>query len=107
MKVEPILDLRKIKSIKKLLADQPRNRLLFTMGVNSGLRVQDILTLKVSDVRSCKIGDRVCLKEKKTGKENIFIMNKEIKIALDEHLATSKLNDENFLFKSRKGRIIL
>jgi integrase len=104
MKVEPIIDLRKIKSIKKLLADQPRNRLLFTMGVNSGLRVQDILTLKVSDVRSCKIGDRVCLKEKKTGKENIFIMNKEIKIALDEHLATSKLKDENFLFKSRKGK---
>jgi Site-specific recombinase XerD len=104
MKVEPIIDLRKIKSIKKLLADQPRNRLLFTMGVNSGLRVQDILTLKVSDVRSCKIGDRVCLKEKKTGKENIFIMNKEIKIALDEHLAKSKLKDENFLFKSRKGK---
>jgi len=104
MKVDPIIDLRTIKSIKKLLADQPRNRLLFTMGVNSGLRVQDILALKVSDVKSCKIGDRVCLKEKKTGKENIFIMNKEIKIALDEHLATSKLKDENFLFKSRKGK---
>lgn len=104
MKVEPIIDLKNIKSIKKLLADQPRNRLLFTMGVNSGLRVQDILALKVSDVKYCKIGDRVCLKEKKTGKENIFIMNKEIKSALNEHLATSKLEDEHFLFKSRKGK---
>ncbi|GFK92818.1 Tyrosine recombinase XerC [Fundidesulfovibrio magnetotacticus] len=104
MKVEPIIDLKNIKSIKKLLADQPRNRLLFAMGVNSGLRVQDILALKVSDVKYCKIGDRVCLKEKKTGKENILIMNKEIKSALAEHLATSKLEDEHFLFKSRKGK---
>ena len=104
MKVEPIIDLKNIKSIKKLLADQPRNRLLFTMGVNSGLRVQDILALKVSDVKYCKIGDRVCLREKKTGKENVFIMNLEIKTALDEHLATSRLKDHHFLFKSRKGR---
>ena len=49
MKVEPIIDVKNIKSIKKLLVDQPRNRLLFVMGINSGLRVQDILSLKVSD----------------------------------------------------------
>jgi len=104
MKVEPIINMKDIKSIKKLLVDQPRNRLLFVMGINSGLRVQDILSLKVSDVKDCKIGDRVCLKEKKTGKENVFIMNKEIKTALDEHLATSELEDHHFLFKSRKGQ---
>ena len=69
MKVEPIIDVKNIKSIKKLLVDQPRNRLLFVMGINSGLRVQDILSLKVSDVKDCKIGDRVCLKEKKTARK--------------------------------------
>ena len=31
-------------------------------------------------------------------------MNKEIKTALDEHLATSELEDHHFLFKSRKGK---
>ena len=66
MKVEPIINMKDIKSIKKLLVDQPRNRLLFVMGINSGLRVQDILSLKVADVKDCKIGDRVCLKEKRS-----------------------------------------
>ena len=104
MKVDPIIDLKNIKSIKKLLSDNHRDRLLFIMGINSGLRVQDILALKIGDVKICKIGDRIAVKEKKTGKDNVFIMNKEILTALQEHLRTIDLKDDHFLFKSRKGR---
>ena len=104
MKVEPIINMKDIKSIKKLLVDRPRDRLLFVLGINSGLRVQDLLALKVSDVRTCSIGDRVSIKEKKTGKENVFIMNKEIKTALDDYLRCAKRQDDHYLFKSRKGQ---
>ena len=104
MKVEPIINMKDIKSIKKLLVDRPRDRLLFVLGINSGSRVQDLLELKVSDVRTCSIGDRVSIKEKKTGKENVFIMNKEIKTALDEYLRCAKRQDDHYLFKSRKGQ---
>lgn len=104
MKVEPIIEIRDVKSIKKILVDNPRDRLLFVLGVNSGLRVQDILNLKVLDLKDCKEGDRVRLREKKTNKENVFIVNKEIKTALDEHLGSSILQDHHYLFKSRKGR---
>ena len=104
MKVEPIINMKDIKSIKKLLVDRPRDRLLFVLGINSGLRVQDLLALKISDVRTCSIGDRVSIKEKKTGKENVFIMNKEIKTALDEYLRCAKRQDNHYLFKSRKGQ---
>ena len=104
MKVEPIINMKDSKSIKKLLVDRPRDRLLFVLGINSGLRVQDLLALKISDVRTCSIGDRVSIKEKKTGKENVFIMNKEIKTALDEYLRCAKRQDDHYLFKSRKGQ---
>lgn len=104
MKVEPIIDAKSIKSIKKILSDNLRDKLLFIIGINSGLRVQDLLALKVGDVRESNVGDRVILREKKTGKENVFIMNKEIKLALDDHLNESRLNDEHYLFKSRKGK---
>ena len=104
MKVEPIIDLKNIKSIKKLLSDNPRDRLLFIMGINSGLRVQDILSLKIGDVKSCKVGDRIAVKEKKTGKENVFIMNKEIFAALQDHFTSIELVDGHFLYKSRKGK---
>jgi hypothetical protein len=33
MKVQPITDLRQVRSIKRLLADSPRDKLLFVMGV--------------------------------------------------------------------------
>lgn len=104
MKVEPITSARDIKSIKKLLSDQPRNRLLFIMGINTGLRVQDILVLRISDVKHVNVGDRIVIREKKTGKENVFMINKEIKEALDEYLKTIEPKDELFLFKSRKGK---
>ena len=103
MKVEPIIDVKSIKSIKKILSDNHRDKLLFIMGINSGLRVQDLLALKVGDLREAKVGDRVILREKKTGKENVFIMNKEIKLALDDYLTEFGSGDDHFLFKSRKG----
>jgi len=103
MKVQPITDLKHIKSIKKLLSDNLRDRALFILGINSGLRVQDILALKVEDVKTSPIGERISLIEKKTGKANVFIINKEIRTALDDYLKDAKLKDSNFLFKSRKG----
>ena len=104
MKVDPIIELKNIKSIKKLLSNNPRDRLLFTMGVNSGLRVQDMLALKISDVKTCNLGERISIKEKKTGKDNVFIMNKEIFAVMNEYFQTIDLVDDHFLFKSRKGK---
>ena len=74
------------------------------MGVNTGLRVQDLLSLKIADVKGVNVGDRVVIREKKTGKENVLMVNKEIKEALDDYLKTVEMKDENFLFKSRKGK---
>ena len=104
MKVEPIKELKLIKNIKKLLADNARDRLLFIMGVNSGMRVQDLLGLRIRDVTGLKLGDSISVKEKKTGKENVIVINKEIKTSLDEYLSEGNHSDEHFLFKSRKGR---
>ncbi|EFL49712.1 hypothetical protein DesfrDRAFT_3566 [Solidesulfovibrio fructosivorans JJ]] len=37
MKVQPVTDLRHVRSIKCLLADSPRDKLLFVMGVKTFL----------------------------------------------------------------------
>lgn len=104
MKVDPIIDLKNIKRIKRHLKNNYRDKLLFIMGINSGLRVQDILALKVSDVKDVKIGERITLVEKKTRKSNVLIINTEIRSALDEYLSHANLQEHHFLFKSRKGR---
>ena len=64
MKVDPITEVKHLKSIKRLLSDSPRDKLLFVAGINSGLRVQDLLSLKVKDLMERKEGDRVVIKEK-------------------------------------------
>lgn len=50
--VEPIRSKKDISAVEAYLAKKnPRNRLIFVLGINSGLRVSDILALNVDDVR--------------------------------------------------------
>ncbi len=104
MKVQPITEVKDIRSIKKLLSNKSRDKLLFVMGINTGLRVQDILEIKTGEVRDATIGDRISFNELKTGKVNVLIINKEIRQSLDDYFNESDLKDTDYLFKSRKGR---
>lgn len=101
--VDPIRDERHIKSIRKILSDNPRNHLLFIMGINNGLRTGDLLKLKVIDVKGLQEGDKITIKEGKTGKQNILVINKTVHKVLNQYLMEIKLQDDDYLFKSRKG----
>jgi integrase len=101
--VDPIRKTKDIKSISKLIQDNPRDHLLFLMGVNNGLRTCDLIRLKVGQVRNLKIGDTLSIKESKTGKENILVINKTVFKALKHYLEAAQPNDEDYLFPSRKG----
>lgn len=49
--VQPIRSLKQIETIKKLLKQQSlRDYCLFVLGINSGLRISDLLKLRISDV---------------------------------------------------------
>lgn len=104
--VQPIRDKKKIDAMKKVLkADSLRNYAMFVMGINSGLRISDLLTLKVSDVLDEKghIKDRVTIREKKTGKAKDFPFGDTTKKALKEYLNSFKYMPDMYLFPSRKG----
>ena len=101
--VEPIRKLDNIKAISRLLKDKPRDRLLFVVGVNNGLRAGDLLKLKVKDVRTLKVGDQLSIVEGKTGKKNFLVINKTVYRVLANYLSTAKPLDDDFLFQSRKG----
>lgn len=104
--VEPIRDRKKIEAIKKLLrGSNLRDYVLFTFGINSGLRVSDLLKLQVVDVRDEKgrIKDRVTLREKKTGKSKTFPFSETVVKALKEYLVDKDLANSSALFPSRKG----
>lgn len=63
--VEPIRNRKTLKRVEKILAKQSsRDLLLFVMGTNTGLRVSDILSLNVEDVKN---KDFIDIIEKKNG----------------------------------------
>ena len=70
--VDPIRSEKNIKKVKRLLKDNTRDLLLFTMGINNGLRISDLLKLKVGNVRDIEPGQTLKVKETKTGKMNIL-----------------------------------
>ena len=55
--VQPIRDLKQIETMKKLLKQQSlRDFCLFVVGINSGLRISDLLKLCICDVIENGIG---------------------------------------------------
>lgn len=107
VKVDPVRNLKDIQSISKLTASNPRDHLLWTMGINNGLRTCDLLKLKVKDVRKMKAGDTLTIKESKTGKDNVLMINKTVYKALKSYLDRIEPDDSEYLFRSRKGNAAL
>lgn len=78
--VQPIKKLEDIQKIKKYLAKKPRDALLFSFGINTGLRISDILSLDVGDVKG---RDYIEIREKKTNKYKKFPLNRFLKEEID------------------------
>ncbi|WP_053958013.1 site-specific integrase [Sulfobacillus thermosulfidooxidans] len=104
--VEPLRDKRQIEAIKKILAAQNlRDAAWFTLGINSGLRISDLLALRVGDVRltPTKWRERIQITEQKTGKTKDFPLSASAKKALAAYLATRPdAQPDDPLFPSRK-----
>lgn len=100
--VEPIRDKQQIKAVEDYLEQKEfRNKVLFCLGINSGLRVSDILSLNVSDVRG---KTHIELYEKKTGKLKKFPINNKMEKLLNYY--TDNKSDNMPLFVSKnKNRL--
>ena len=100
--VDPIRRLKDVKAISKLLSDNHRDLLLFTMGINNGLRVGDLLQLKIKEVADLKAGDRLTIRESKTNKDNVLVVNKAVHKALRKFFVQNQQDPEDYLFGSNK-----
>jgi integrase len=97
--VDPIRDIKKIQEIKEVLLKQSyRNYMIFFVGINTGLRVSDLLRLKVDDIRGKK---HIVVKEQKTSKQKQFLINKVLRQELTDYMKNMDSNE--YLFQSRIG----
>ena len=98
--VEPIRDMGTVNDIADYLKSQCyRNYVMFVFGIYSGLRISDILRLRVRDVRGKK---DVYIREKKTGKEKSFPINPELRPILNEYIKDKA--DYEYVFLGERRR---
>lgn len=106
MTVEPIRDKKKIKQMYNYLQGKnPKYGLLFRFGLNTGLRISDILPLRPSDIYhdNWKFKKYLIIKEKKTGKSKKIMLNRVLRKAIDSYVKSQQLPFEGHFFHSQKG----
>lgn len=96
--VQPIRDSQTLEELKQFFKNKnERDYIMFMMGINTGLRISDILALRVKDVS----GDYISMREKKTSKQKRIIIVPSLKKVLREYIKGKPGNE--FLIKSQKG----
>lgn len=98
--VQPIRNLEKIQEIQSILrAQNERNYMMFVIGIYTGLRISDIVKLKVKDVRN---KDHIVITEMKTKKVKRLLIVPELKRVLKRYIENK--DDNDYLIQSRKGK---
>ncbi|KNZ70280.1 integrase family protein [Thermincola ferriacetica] len=106
MTVEPIRDLQKIKAmLKQLNSQNERDCLLFMFGINTGLRISDILPIRYSDIftDNGSFRQHLVIRERKTAKEKKIKLNDALKAAIKSYVTSRNLSGDDYLFGSKKG----
>jgi integrase len=100
LKVDPIRDPLKIEEMKKVLKEEysMRDYVLFICGINLGMRITDLLRVKIKEFNK----PHIIVREEKTDKVNKFLINKEIRAIVLEYAAGK--DPEGFLFAAANNK---
>jgi len=107
--VEPVRDKKLIKAMQTFLAGyNPRDLLMLNIGLNTGLRIGDILPLKVSDIFSenRNFKNYLDIQEEKTGKMKRIKLNDKVKSDIKSFVYKNRLESEDYFFVGKKGSVI-
>ncbi len=105
---QPIRNTEKLKQFKKYyqyVKPNARNYALIIVGLNSALRISDILHLTYGDVYDFEKGkwkEHIVIAEQKTHKTNRIYINKEIRNVLEASINHTKCISKEWIFKSQK-----
>lgn len=108
-KTQPLKELEQINLLKNYFLDRSeyRNYTLIVFGMNTSLRISDILTLRWKDVYNYQTNSyrqHLTVVEKKTHKFNTVALNPAIIDALELlRTKSGKITSDTFLFLSQKG----
>lgn len=106
MTVEPIREKEKLTQMYNLLYNRnPKYAVIFKFGINTGLRISDIIPIRVSSIflEDGSFKDYFSLTEKKTGKQKKIKLNETLRNTLASYVLEKSLTSDDYLFPSQKG----
>ena len=108
-KTQPIKNKKQLEKFRNYYRTgdyHPRNHALIVFGLNSALRIGDILGLRWMDVyHNHRYRDHIVLCEQKTGKEKYIALNHAAKEALEFYRKTiDDFQEDRYIFISQKQK---
>ena len=101
--VQPIRDKEVIAKFKRVLMKRnKRDYIMFIIGINTGLRISDILKLRVIDFKN----SHIIIREQKTNKAKRFYINDMLRKEVMEYVEERGLSEEDFIIKGRGDKAI-
>jgi integrase len=97
--VRPIKNIRDVELMLQKLGERSEvYRMLFLTGIHTGLRISDLLPLRVRDVRT----NYITKIEKKSGRQIRVLINDALRAELDDYVEC--MPNDRVLFPSREGK---
>lgn len=92
----------RIKDIASWLKNYSKKYyVIFLIGISVGIRISDVLKLKISDMKNT---DRIVIKEKKTGKTKIFPLKPDIAKVVKDYIKNYCDEEyQEYIFLGKKG----
>jgi site-specific recombinase XerD len=105
--VEAFRDVKQINALKRFLKrHSERDFLLFVFGINTGMKMNDMLVLKVKDVtdEEMRVNSFCTIDSIDTGAGMQMYLNAKIRTAIEHYIDNTGLAKEDFLFLSPKTK---
>ncbi len=105
--VDPIKDLNQIKKLHAYFRTQSeRDYLFLVLGLNTTLRISDLLSIRVSNLLNRKgiVKEHLELKERKTGKRRRIFINSGLRDMISSYIIENDLKSKNFIFFSEHDK---
>ncbi|WP_394231992.1 tyrosine-type recombinase/integrase [Niallia oryzisoli] len=103
--VEALRDIKQINAMKKYLKKQSeRDYVLFVFGINTGLKINELLDIKAGDVleKNGKVREFITLTSKDPRPKEIYL-NHKVQKDVQHYIEAKQLCSDDYLFQSTKS----
>ena len=99
----PLISQEQLERLRRGLADKARDLLLFDLATQTGMRLKDLLRLKVGDFQGLSAGKEIPATRELSYLEKPVVLTETLERTLKKYMDTDRKRPDDYLFQSRKS----